>query len=134
MRTVRSGQEASAHESGMGPLEIRAAVSEALARYLKEPLVDVAVVRFGSQRFIVVGEAETRKGRRPHQETARRPYLPAILSLHPAQSQVRFREDGRRRKQHLANNPRSGRVAVRTGQPRHPPTCAATFLLLGPIK
>ena len=118
----------------MSLLEIRAAVSETLARYLKEPRVDVAVVRFGSQCFIVLGETETRKGRRPYQETARRPYLPAILSLHPTQSQVRFREDGRRREQHLANNPRSGRVAARTGQPRHPPTCAATLLLLGSIQ
>ena len=43
--------------NGMSLLEVRAAVTQALRRYLKEPMVDVSLIRFGSQRFIVLGEA-----------------------------------------------------------------------------
>ena len=43
--------------NGMSLLEVRAAVTQAFRRYLKEPRVDVSLIRFGSQRFIVLGEA-----------------------------------------------------------------------------
>ncbi|MDP6540145.1 MAG: polysaccharide biosynthesis/export family protein [Planctomycetota bacterium] len=44
--------------NGMSLLRVRDAVTCALERYLKEPKVDVSVIRFGSQRFIVLGEAK----------------------------------------------------------------------------
>jgi polysaccharide export outer membrane protein len=43
---------------GMSPLGIREAVTEALTRFLKSPSVDVAVLKFSSQRFVVMGEAK----------------------------------------------------------------------------
>lgn len=44
--------------SGLTTREVARSVEQALARYLKEPHVDVAVVRHGSQRYLVLGEVK----------------------------------------------------------------------------
>jgi polysaccharide export outer membrane protein len=42
--------------AGLGLVELAAHLETRLARYLREPHVDVAVVRFGSRRYLVFGE------------------------------------------------------------------------------